>query len=468
MKRLLVAPLLVIGIAICGSRSGNAALLQARPAPLQFQQEFRQAVQAQKSGQLEIAVRDYQRVIRLQPELAEAHANLGLIYYLQAKFKKSSGELTQAARLKPGLRGTNLFLGMDYIRLQRPHRAIPYLKRAVKEEPSNSQARLSLGTALWNDRQPSAALRDLRDAAGLFPKNINVLYALGEAYQKSANRQLEQLPPKYARMVKKGAPPQWSNPDSLARRTASSAPYLQASAAFQRQDFPAAESKLVAILNANSSNAEARYLLAKTYQKLSLSTLSRMYQINPNSYLVHQLMGRIYEDQWQNDKALAEYRTAERMRPALPGLHLAIGEVLWREEQMKPALAEFEAEIKVNPYDARSYAEIGTLLVNQHDSTKAISYLDKALQLQPDMLLVHKQLGIAYYQQKDYTQAIQQLQKAAPVDRDGSIHYLLGTAYRDSGRTKEAAAEMAQSRRIEANAARHAEAVNADALSPKP
>lgn len=423
-------------------------------------QHFRAALQAQRSGRFDVAASEYQEAIRLDPELAEAYANLGLVDYLQSKFKESSEALAQASHLKPGLRGVDLFLGMDYVRLNLPKRAIPYLDRAAKDDPANRQARLSLGTALWNAGETSASLQELRETARLFPTDIDVLYALGEAYQKSASFQLEKLPSQDAQMLQKGERPSWTKPDA-----ASSGACRQAWDDFDRKDYSAAESSLTAFLAANPASLEARYLLARTYEQLSLGVLSRMFQADSNSYRVHQLLGRIDEDRWQNEKALAEFRTVEQMRPALPGIHLAIGEVLWREGKLDPALAEFAAEIKLSPYDSRAFAEAGTILVKQHKSTQAIPYLTKALQLQPDQSLLHKQLGIAYYQQKKYARAIEELEKAAPRDGDGSVHFLLGAAYRDSGHLEQAKAEMAEARSIQAASERQAETASTKAAA---
>lgn len=473
----------VLWAAACPFTRAAALPPQTRAADLEAQEHFRAALQAQNSGRLDAAAREYEEVIQLQPQLAEAYANLGLVYYLQSKFEKSSQALAKAAALKPGLRGADLFLGIDDVRLYRPKEAVPLLIHAVEEEPKNKQAQLWLGTALWNAGQRAEALQRLRKAAEIFPTDVDILYALGEAYQKSANHQLEMLPLDDVRLLQKGiTPPQWvartsasevRNSSSGARGQAAHLkdtgsrylPYKQAMADFNRKDYRAAQAKLTVFLAANPENAEARYLLARTYEQLSLTVLSRMFQVDPNSYRVHQLLGRIDEDRWQNDKALAEYKTVEQMRPALPGLHLAIGEVLWREGRLEPALAEFEAEIKLSPYDSRPYAEAGTILVKQHESAEAIPDLTKALQLQPDQLLLHKQIGTAYYQQKKYAQAEQELEKALPIDHDGSVHFLLGAVYRDSGHPRKAKTEMEEARLIQTQSERRAEATVENAAS---
>lgn len=626
MKSLFFPLALGLGMAIYLSVPAVAALPRGNNVDAEVQLHFREALKAQRAGRWEAAVREYRAVLRLQPGLAEAYANLGLVYYLQLKFENSAQAFTKAVALDPGLRGSNLFLGMDYLKLYRPRAAVPYLKRAVREEPRNKEAALSLGTALWNSGQRLAALRRLRETAREFPGNVNVLFTLGEAYQKSASNELNKtleeaglgsalyekisgdiyadqgawdraiwhyrlasqenpkqpgvyvdlgivylhqgklagaeadfkrelaLNPRSATAlarlaevliledhVEKGfrvlnrairlAPDQaayslgvpissrskspegasgqslksfrrtlpvleastrgvsrclalaawyarlglrtayrkeWKSFRTLAPHAMSPDLYRQALADFDLRNFNMAETKLLALLGANPRSTKTRYLLAKTYEHLSLRVLARMFQLDPNSYRVHQLLGRIYEYRWQSEKAIAEYRAALRMNPTLPGLHLAIGEVLWKASQFDAALAEFKAEIKVNPYDARPYAEMGTILVKKRESARALPYLTRALQLQPDLVLVHKYLGIAYYQQQDYAKAKEELKKALPIDHDGSVHYLLGTVYRALGESKEAMAQMEEANSIEVGSERHAEVKNENAASLGP
>src|SRR5487761_927562 len=86
-----------LGTAIWLSTSAGGAPLQAHIPDLKVQEHFRAALHAQASGQLDVAVRENQAALRLQPQLAEAYANLGLVYYLQSKFKESSEALAKGA-----------------------------------------------------------------------------------------------------------------------------------------------------------------------------------------------------------------------------------------------------------------------------------------------------------------------------------------------------------------------------------
>jgi tetratricopeptide (TPR) repeat protein len=157
------------------------------------QQHFLAAQQDQQNGQLDAAVREYREVLRLQPELPEAYVNLGLVYYAQAKFDDSAQALVRAERLRPGMRGVSLWLGIDDVKLHRPVQGAALLREAIRQDPADKLAQSWLGTALWDAGQMDAALLQLRKTSAQFPGDPDLLFALGEAYEKAATQQTEQL-----------------------------------------------------------------------------------------------------------------------------------------------------------------------------------------------------------------------------------------------------------------------------------
>ena len=165
----------------------------AQQSSSSVQEHFLAAQQDQQQGLLDQAAHEYQAVLRLQPGLAEAYINLGLIYYAQAKFEESAAALAIAGKLKPGMRGVSLWLGIDYVKLHRPAQGAALLREAIRQNPADKLAQSWLGTALWDAGQMDAALLQLRAAAARFPDDPDLLFALGEAYGKAAVQQTEQL-----------------------------------------------------------------------------------------------------------------------------------------------------------------------------------------------------------------------------------------------------------------------------------
>ena len=159
----------------------------------EVQEHFSLAQQDQQQGSLDAAAHEYEAVIHLQPGLAEAYINLGLIYYAQAKFEDSARVLSTAAKLKPGMRGVSLWLGIDYVKLNRPAKGVALLQEAVRLDPADKVAQGWLATSLWDAGHIEAALSQLRAACTRFPDDPDLLFAFSEAYDKAASQQMEQL-----------------------------------------------------------------------------------------------------------------------------------------------------------------------------------------------------------------------------------------------------------------------------------
>jgi tetratricopeptide (TPR) repeat protein len=492
--------------------------------------------------------------------------------------------------------------------LNQSARAVPHLKAAVQQEPGNKEALCWLGTALWDAGQTTAALAQLRKTAERLPRDPDVLFLLGEAYQKAANQELEdvtkqsigtplyhqifgdiysdeQIWPKasghYVWAIEKN--PKWigahlglgqvyitqgkladakrefqtelqidpssaaaeaklaniailegdvtealrklndairiaparaadaldlapialltaavkvddkvaasyrqslpglrSVPETAAKdlalalvcarlgladesahawqRYLNAAPrpaisvdtFEQAKTDFYRHNFEVAEQELEALTNKQRKNLEARYLLGRTYQYLSLATLEQMLAIDPDFYRAHELLAKTYERREEKDKALAEYRIVAQTHPELPGIHFAIGHLLWTMEEPDEALTELSGELRLNPAHPEANAELGTILAARQERDKAISYLQKALQLKPDLVTAREQLGMVLYQKGDYAAAEKELKRVLLDDPEGSAHFVLGMVYRKMGRTEESRAALEGSRKIKA------------------
>lgn len=361
----------------------SAAVL-GQDANAELSRYFTSAQQAQTAGHFDVAIQNYQAVLRLAPGLPEAEANLGLVYHLQARYSESAKAFEKARAAKPGLSGVNLFLGIDYAKLGEAARAVPYLQRAVKEEPANKIARTWLSTALWDAGNETEAISQLRDAANTFPSDPDVLFLLGQALRNAAN-------------------------DEVARHHDSA---------------------------------------AQEYRKQTLSVLSNLLAIAPESARTHQLNGQILAEHGNDEEALGEYRKAETATRGLVGLHFAIGELLWKMSKPDQAIPEFERELRLNPGYAEASAAEGSILVIQHQPDRAIPYLQKALQLKPSLVLAHRELGKAFEQRHEYVKAEREFTKALADDPGGEVHYLLGVTYKRLGKEAEAKTAFAEARRI--------------------
>ncbi len=585
----------VIPIA-CALSSGSTAQVVNSEIRAQVQEHFVAAQQAQQQGRLDDAVGEFKEVLRLQPGLPEAYANLGLVYFAQGEFENSAKAFASAEKLRPGMRGLDLWLGIDEVKLNHPAQGATHLHEAIRLDPKEKLAQTWLGTALWDAGQMDAALSQLRKAASQFPDDPDLLFALGEAYGKAAKQQSEQLLedsagtaisdriyaglyaaehewtkaeghlrrailrdphsveahldlaevfldqaqlpaaqeqldqagslwPKSATVLARsgqllilsgqlpeglsrieqalksdesealdamGLPVegrisangasadllalchraeerlQAMQSSSVARDVALAGFYErsgddeaaarayeplgpapqsakqtksvfdQAMDAIHQHRNEAAEAALLRWLALHPRDLSARYELVVVRRQISMAQIARLLAVSPDSYHVHQLLGQLYADRGDDDKALEEYRAVAAANPELPDVHFWLGHLYWKHGDADHAFPELTQELQLDPDHPEANGELGAVLVAEDRAGEAIPHLESAIRSKPDLWPAYPQLGRAYAMEKNYVRAEAVLRRALTHDNDGSTHYQLGLVLRSEGKSLEA------------------------------
>lgn len=196
---------------------------------------------------------------------------------------------------------------------------------------------------------------------------------------------------------------------------------------------------------ANRNSAEASYWRARCYEKLATAAYLRLYQADPNSYRLHQLMGDLEAARGDDGKAIEEYRAAIAIKSSLPNLHYSLGHLLWKDLKVPEARVEFEAELALNPRHPGALNDLGDTYLLEHQPDKALPYLLRALAADSTSPDIHRDVGTAYSELGDYHKAEEQFKIAVSADHDGSVHYKLARVYQALGEKENAAREFALS-----------------------
>ena len=184
--------LLAIGAACVMSLAGQTGPLHsARDASIKS--HFAAAQRAQRDSDYATAEREYQSVLAIEPDFAEVHMNLGLVYQLQNRSSDAIPEFRRALKLKPSLAGANFFLGVDYCKSGEGAKAIPYLEAALQAEPKRLDIWLWLATAQEISGQLQAEVITLHRALQLRPNDADPLYLLGSVYERLGKREVAHL-----------------------------------------------------------------------------------------------------------------------------------------------------------------------------------------------------------------------------------------------------------------------------------
>jgi tetratricopeptide (TPR) repeat protein len=174
----------------------------------------------------------------------------------------------------------------------------------------------------------------------------------------------------------------------------------------------------------------------------------------------HVLIGRAYRDAGELDRAATELRAALAQDPGVRRAHYYLGMVAMADVSKGPgrlvkAVAEFQEELKLEPEDPLASDQLGAALMEAERPAEALPFFETAVRVDPRSAYVGH-LGGAQLALDRPAEAAQTLQRAldlsatqAAADSDvEKVHYQLGLALRKLGRTEEAAAQLAEARRL--------------------
>ncbi len=182
--------LFVMGAAAPSGYGQNEAASQDEAA---FQQAFTQAQEAQRHGDYQRAVALYQEALKVQSDVAEVHANLGLAQHLSADYGAAVKSFENALRLNPRLAAPNLFLGLDLLKLQQPKRALPYLQHAQRLAPRDGQALMALAQAYGAVREFEKSNQWYVRAAAALPSSADAWHGVGVTHLILGQAALDKL-----------------------------------------------------------------------------------------------------------------------------------------------------------------------------------------------------------------------------------------------------------------------------------
>ena len=156
-----------------------APLLAQQPDPASLQRYFQEGEKALAEGRYADAERAYAKLRELNPEVAEVHVKLGLIYFQQGKFAQAVPALSKALKLKPGLPNADILLAMSLSELGRYNEALPGLEKGFRRSPDPALKRLAglqLQRAYTGVQKDNKAVEIALELNRLYPDDPEILY----------------------------------------------------------------------------------------------------------------------------------------------------------------------------------------------------------------------------------------------------------------------------------------------------
>src|SRR5882762_168076 len=194
--------LLLAGVAAAQSQNSSSATTanaqksapatsSGRPAAADLAPLFQQGQDALNHGRLDEAERTFHRVLALNPRLAGAYANLGVVYMRRKQWTKALEMLNQAERLAPQVAGIRLNIGLAYYRQSEFLKAIPEFESVVRDQPDALQPRHLLGLCYFFAERWADAASTLEPLWTQESTQLNYLYVLSIAAHRAGLKELD-------------------------------------------------------------------------------------------------------------------------------------------------------------------------------------------------------------------------------------------------------------------------------------
>ena len=169
---------------------------------LAAQEEQSRVQELFQEGQRALAAADYgkaqekfERLAKLDPALAEIHANLGLIYFQQRKFDQAVSELRKTLQLKPSLTNSSYILAMSLSELGHFAEALPGLEKGFRspEREMKRMCGLQLERAYSALKRDGDAVKIALEMERLYPNDPEVQYHDGKIFGNIAFLTMQKL-----------------------------------------------------------------------------------------------------------------------------------------------------------------------------------------------------------------------------------------------------------------------------------
>lgn len=362
-----------------------AAILFCLPAfaqQLDPRQIFDEALAAQKSGNLALAVSKYRQVLRLQPNLTPAHANLAGALVSLGKYNQAISEYKTALKEVPGNSALELNLAIAYFKKGDTANAAGLLNALRAVNPADERVAILLGGCDVRLGQDALAVELLTPFEARDPDNLDLEFALGSALIATGHLR-----------------------DGLAR--------VEKTAQQGRRP-------------------EAYLLAAQTSLKLEQFDQARQdvqaaTRLDPTLPGLDTVNGRVLDYFGDEKGAIAAYEKALKSNPNDFEAELQLGAVLYTQRELDAAKQHLTHALAMQPTSAPAHYELGRVERAQGQFAAAAKNLEAAEQEDPGWLEPHVELTAIYYRMKRPEDGARE---KAIVDRIRAVQQQRGTRSR--------------------------------------
>ena len=332
----------------------TAARAQNVPPGAEPQKLFKAGETALRENRLEEAERNFRAVLALNPGLAGAYANLGVIQMRRKQWAQALVMLRKAEKLAPSVAGIRLNIGLAYYRQGDYRAAIKPFESVVREAPNSYQARYLLGLCYFFNDRWGDTVTTMEPLWGQASDQVYYLNVLARAAEKANNAALAERA--QSRLVEIGpGKPEYG--------------LIIGKGHYNRGEYDEALRELESAAQKNPKLPFVHYYLGETYVKKQDYQRARQefrkdLEIEPDVAFTYAELAAVESTLQHEDEAAKNYRLALKLDSKLVGAHMGLAKIEERRRNYKVALGELDAVIRLDRANASARYLRGQVLVH--------------------------------------------------------------------------------------------------------
>lgn len=136
----------------------------------------------EREGEIDSAIQEYQKAIRLNPVYAKAHNNLGAALVAKGSLDAAIKEYQMALLISPNFAKAHYNLGVAFANKGDLTSAIFEYHEAIRIDPNDSDPHVNLGIAIARKGDLAVAIQEFSEALRINPNDADALNNLGFAF----------------------------------------------------------------------------------------------------------------------------------------------------------------------------------------------------------------------------------------------------------------------------------------------
>jgi predicted O-linked N-acetylglucosamine transferase (SPINDLY family) len=370
---------------------------------------FQRGIALAQRGRYEEAARSFQEGLRLKPDSAGAHNDLGMILILQGRLPEAVKSFREAVRLKPDFHSAYSNLGNALRELGDLDNAVASLRKAVLLRPDFVEAHLNLGIALEAQGKLDEATASYRQAVHYRPNYADAHFSLGNA------------------LIRLGKPDE-------------AAAHLQETLRFKGNDAAAHHSLAIAFKALGKKDqaidhyqqalrlkpdADVHILLGNAFQEggdlsQALTNYRQAALLQPDNSVAHSNLGNALREMGQLEEAEASLQRALALKPDFVAATFNLGIVLWKQGRLEEAAARYQQTLRLQPDHLDAHLNLAWTLKQQGRLHDAEASLAEALRLKPDWADAHFNRALLWLIQGDWVRGLPEYEFRAQGPKSGN------------------------------------------------